>query len=48
MPPGRLASVLGLAAVTVAVKVTDWPEFDGLGAEVRAVVVESVYWALPE
>ena len=29
------ASVLGLAAVTVAVKVTDWPEVEGLGDEVR-------------
>jgi hypothetical protein len=37
-----------LEAVTVAVKVTDVPEVEGFGVEVRVVVVESVYWALPE
>jgi len=29
----------GGAAATVAVKVTGWPEFDGLGEEASAVVV---------
>ena len=42
MPLGRLESVPGLAAVTVAVKVTDCPEVEGLGAEVRFVEVASV------
>jgi hypothetical protein len=35
LPPG-----VPEVAVTVAVKVTDWPKFDGLGLEVRLVEVE--------
>ena len=42
MPVGPEGSVLALVSVTVAVKVTDWLEDEGLGVEVRAVVVESV------
>ena len=34
--------MLALASVTVAVKVTDWPDVEGFGLEARAVVVESV------
>jgi hypothetical protein len=39
---GRLGSLLALSAVTVAVKVTECPETDGLGEEARTVVVASV------
>ena len=46
---GLAASLLALDAVTVAVKVTDWPEVEGFWATRPAmVVVESVYWAPPE
>ena len=38
-PEGWLVSALALFAVTVAVKVTDWPEVEGFGVEVRPVVV---------
>jgi hypothetical protein len=48
VPVGRLGSLLALLAVTVAVKVTECPEADGLGEEVRTVEVASVYRALPE
>jgi hypothetical protein len=34
--------------MTVAVKMTEVPEVEGFGDEVRVVVVVSVYWALPE
>jgi hypothetical protein len=40
--------VAALVAVTVAVKVTNWPKVDGLSDEVSEVVVLSVYWAVPE
>ena len=33
----------GALAVTVAVKVTDWPKTDGLADEVRTVVVASLF-----
>ena len=47
VPVGLEVSLLALLAVTVAVKVTDWPEFDGVPEVARTVVVESVYWAVP-
>ena len=40
-------SLAALVAVTVAVKVTDCPELEGSGEEVRTVVVVSVYWPVP-
>ncbi len=36
-------AVPGALATTVAVKVTDWPGFDGLSEEVTELVVESLF-----
>jgi len=36
-------AVPGALATTVAVKVTDWPLFDGLSDEVTVVVVASLF-----
>src|SRR5882724_11396325 len=33
----------GAVTLTVAVNVTDWPETDGLGEEVTAVLVEALF-----
>ncbi len=41
VPPGRPAP--GAVAVTVAVKVTDWPKTDGFVDEPRAVVVAAAF-----
>jgi hypothetical protein len=39
IPPG--GNPLGAAAATVAVKVTDWPDVDGLADEATLVVVDA-------
>lgn len=41
LPPGT--AVPGELAITVAVKVTLWPWFDGLSDEVTALVVPSLF-----
>jgi hypothetical protein len=43
VPTGVTAEVAGvMLPVTVAVNVTDWPEVDGFGADMRLVSVGSV------
>jgi hypothetical protein len=46
-PVGVEESVEALAPATVAESVTDWPEVGVVDEAARAVVVASVYWALP-
>jgi hypothetical protein len=46
MPPSKNSTApagveVPVALVTVAVRVTGWPNVDGLGAEARAVAVRS-------
>ena len=49
-PSLKLTAPVAVPAVqaTVAVKVTAWPEEDGLGAQVKAVVVAVVGIGLPD
>jgi hypothetical protein len=46
-PVGVEGSVEALTPATVADSVTDWPEVGVVEDAARAVVVASVYWALP-
>jgi hypothetical protein len=46
-PLGSAGSFEPLAPTTVAVSVTGWPDVGAVRETARAVVVTSVYWAVP-